>query len=168
MLRSYSDLLLTSLLVTALALAIAAPVMADDDDDNGVACPCWTAAEGRFLVEQALAIKSDNWSCGSEQAVRPDLGLGFAEDRADADFIVEGPDIFGPKLLDLEAVLQVRDGEDILVSACSVEVAGELLALEEDLMPAEAVECVRILGGICLENLPTSDSDGGDDDDDDD
>lgn len=173
MLRNCLNLLMAPMLATALALAIAAPVRADDDDDDGrrVTCPCWTKQQGRRAVDEALRVFSENYFCDSQVDNRRDSeGARGNEEGAEADFFVyDGPylDAESVRQLDLEATLVLEEGEATL-SFCSVEVREELVAFEEDLTRAQALECVRILGGICLENLPTAPARPDDDDDDDD
>lgn len=138
------SLLMAPMLAAALALATASPVGAADVDGD-VACPCWTETEARQLVDAALAANSgEDYRCDS------DIDVLGTEKTTDADFVVVGD--LGREL-DLEATLLINDGE-VLRRSCSVEAADEFFHNGE-LTPAEVRSCVRILGQICLENLPT-------------
>ncbi len=165
MLRRYLSLLMAPLLATALALAIAAPVRADDDSDSDSdsdrrsACPCFTKAEARKAVRAAFAeVGSENFVCDSEIDVR---GI---EKSANADFVVFDGPVGEPgrgRELDLEASLSTADSE----AFCSVENSDGVLVREDPITEAEAVACVRILGKICLKNLPMAKDDDDDDSD---
>jgi hypothetical protein len=93
-------------------------------------------------VRAAFAeVGSENFVCDSDIDVRePDKRTG-------ADFVVVGD---AGRELDLEATLLIDDGE-VLRASCSVEVNDEVVVRE--LTEAQAVECVRILGKICMKNL---------------
>lgn len=164
----------------AFALTVGGPVGADrhrhrdrdKDDDNGrrVTCPCWTKKQGSRLVDRALRDFSENYFCGSVvDNRRVSEGARGDEETAEADFFVyDGPylDEESVRQLDLETTLVLDEEGGVTVSFCSVEVREELVAFDDDLTRAQALECVRILGGICLENLPTAPDDDDDSDSD--
>ncbi len=166
MLRRHLILWMVPMLATALALAIAAPVRAHDDDDDDSdrrgACPCFTKAEARKAVRAAFAeVGSENFVCDSEIDVR---GI---EKSANADFVVFDGPVGEPgrgRELDLEASL-LTAGSEVERAFCSVENRDGVLVRKDELTEAEAVACVRILGKICLKNLPMAKDDDDDDSD---
>ncbi len=129
----------------------ATPALAhDEDDDNDqdrdFACPCWTKEEARRAVRAAFAeVGSENFVCDSEIDAR---GI---ENSANADFVVfdrpVGEPDFGREL-DLEASL-LTVGREVERAFCSFEDSADVVVFA-DLTKAEAKECVKILGAICL------------------
>ena len=145
MLRRHLGLWMAPMLATALALAIGAPVRADDDRGRRGHCPCWSEGEARRAVRDAFAeVGSKNFVCDSEIDVR---GI---EESANADFVVFDGPVGEPGLsreLDLEASLSTVEREGF----CSAEDGDGIRVREDRLTRAEARECVDILGEICLE-----------------
>ncbi len=135
----------------------ASPALADDEDR--VACPCWTKAQGRRLVHEALEQSSDEWSCGSSinQGRTP---LEEGEEGIIADFRVFED---GSELLDIVSFFSTQG--DFGVQRCSVQVNGEDLVGVDLITRDEAAACTRILNKICLEQLHRASDDDDDDDD---
>ena len=145
-----------SMLIGCLTIALLAPVaaVADDDDDNDVACPCWTAREARKAIKVAFASPDfTEHSCSFEDFEFDGSGQGIS-----ASFFLSRLDSSGR----LVASGFVRaSGEEF--NFCQVVDLGLEPVVIEDLTQEEVRECVRILTEICAGRILNDDDDDDDD-----
>ncbi len=166
MLRRNPGLLVSPLVTMAVTLAFAAPALADDDDDFGGKCPCWTRADGLAFVTAALAEDPFAWACESEIEVED------GEREVEAEFVTSDVDLDELDELDLDA-LRVLSAElavdaygNVIEAECEIEVDGEDVVEVEGLSEKQALRCIDILDGICDDLRKIGDLHDDDDDDD--